>query len=74
MAQPAHSMNGKEDVICLVARKKHMHPGAWILTVDMKNAKVQAVEEFGTTQRPSILYYPSMISKYVMNPPTTLGN
>ncbi|CAD6239318.1 unnamed protein product [Miscanthus lutarioriparius] len=76
MSQPAQCMNGKEDVVCLVARKKHNHPAAWILIVDMKNAKVQAVEEFGTTERQlhsSIIYYPSMISQYMMNPPTTLG-
>ena len=50
ISQPTHCMNGKEDVICLVARKEHMHPAAWILTVDMKNAKVQAVEEFAITE------------------------
>jgi len=50
ISQPTHCMNGKEDVICLVAWKERMHPAAWILTVDMKNAKVQAVEEFAITE------------------------
>ena len=72
ISQPTHCMNGKEDVICLVARKEHMHPAAWILTVDMKNAKVQAVEDFATTEMQLHSSIPNIYT--MMNPSITLGN
>ncbi|KQK06334.1 hypothetical protein BRADI_2g25790v3 [Brachypodium distachyon] len=61
MSEPALCVNGK-DVVYLVARKKYKHPRAWILAVDMKNGKVQAVEEFGTKREigSSIIFYPSI--------------
>ncbi|CAL5044226.1 unnamed protein product [Urochloa decumbens] len=70
VSQPTHCVNGK-DVVYLVARKKYKHLRAWIVAVDMKNGKVQAVEEFGTQKDlgSSIIYYPSIISKYMMTPP-----
>ncbi|KAL5213700.1 hypothetical protein ABZP36_002852 [Zizania latifolia] len=74
MSQPAPCMNG-EDVIYLVARKKHMHPKAWILAVDMENGKLQAAEEFSAVPRHSFrgIYRPSIISKYMNHTTTPAG-
>ncbi|KAF0927840.1 hypothetical protein E2562_036583 [Oryza meyeriana var. granulata] len=73
MAHPVPCVSG-EDVVHVVARKKYMHPKAWILAVDMVNGKLQAVEEFGAQRHPSfIMYFPSIISKY-MSQATTPGN
>ncbi|CAN6192946.1 unnamed protein product [Urochloa humidicola] len=61
--------------VYLVARKKYRHPVAWILAVDMKDGKVQAVLEFGTLRELDlpIIYHQSIISKYMMTLPTTPG-
>ena len=74
MSQPSLSLNGEDEVVYLVARKKYRHLAAWIVAVDMKNSKVLAVEKFGdqTNLDSEVIYCPTIISKY-MDPATTPG-
>uniref|UniRef100_A0A0E0KEP9 DUF1618 domain-containing protein n=1 Tax=Oryza punctata TaxID=4537 RepID=A0A0E0KEP9_ORYPU len=67
VSQPALCVNGEEEIVYLVARKKYRHPDSWILAVDVKNGKVQAVEKFAHRVRfdSTIIYCPSTISKYI---------
>uniref|UniRef100_A0A0D9XSQ9 DUF1618 domain-containing protein n=1 Tax=Leersia perrieri TaxID=77586 RepID=A0A0D9XSQ9_9ORYZ len=74
ISQPALSLNGGEEIVYFVARKNYRHPGAWILAVDMKNGKLQAVNKFGDQRQldSEVIYCPSIISKY-MDAATTTG-
>lgn len=79
ISQPAPSVN-KDHLVFLVARQQFMDPQAWILAVDVKNRKLEAVVELGEQRHYGavVIYFPSKIYRNLdhveYNQATTPGN
>ncbi|KAL6838433.1 hypothetical protein ACP4OV_031678 [Aristida adscensionis] len=68
-AQPRPSLVDEDDTVCFMVKVKISDREAWVVAVDMKENRLQAVAKFNTHGYVGNAYMPSTISKYLNKAP-----
>lgn len=65
-----------EGIVYLITRSKFLHPKAWVLAVNMRKKRVQAMASIETERSldSSLAFFPSRISSYISAAVPVVGN